>query len=252
MPRLNSNDPLMGTNRIGGSNFTFQGTRVENLGATEYTLVTVAVDETGSTSGFAKELRDSLIASVKACKKSPRSDYILLRVIKFSTSLNGGIEEIHGFKPLADINPDDYPQFSPGGLTPLCDAAYSAVGATLAYAKQLTDNDFGVNGIVIVVTDGGDNASVSTPKMVKEEAAKAVSGEQIESLITVLVGINASSCSSILADFKTEAGFDQYIDAGDATPGKLAKLAAFVSQSISSQSQALGTGGPSQSIAATI
>ena len=43
-----------------------------------------------------------------------------------------------------------------------------------------------------------------------------------------------------------------HIDVGDATPRKLAKLAAFVSQSISSQSQALGTGGPSQNIAATI
>ena len=44
----------------------------------------------------------------------------------------------------------------------------------------------------------------------------------------------------------------QYIDAGAATKGKLAKLADFVSQSVSSQSQALGTGGPSQNISATI
>ena len=42
------------------------------------------------------------------------------------------------------------------------------------------------------------------------------------------------------------------IDAGDATPAKLAKLAVFISTSISSQSQHLGTGGPSQQIAATI
>jgi hypothetical protein len=36
------------------------------------------------------------------------------------------------------------------------------------------------------------------------------------------------------------------------TEGKLAKLAGYISQSVSSTSQALGTGGPSQNIAATI
>jgi hypothetical protein len=51
---------------------------------------------------------------------------------------------------------------------------------------------------------------------------------------------------------RSEVGITQFIDAGDATKGKLAKLAAFVSQSISSTSQALGTGGPSQAIAATV
>ena len=251
MPRLINDDPTMQQHQIGGGNFTFQGTRIESLGATEYTLVTIAIDETGSTDGFQDALRQALVTAVKACKKSPRSDNILIRVIKFSSALPGGIEEIHGFKPLSEINPDDYEQFSPGGLTPLCDAAYSAVGAMLAYAKQLTDADFYVNGIVFVATDGDDNRSVSTPRMIKEETEKAVTGEAIESLVTILIGINASQYAAELADFQKQAGFTQYIDASDATAGKLAKLAEFVSQSVSSQSQALGTGGPSQSIATT-
>lgn len=249
MPRLNNSG--MEEHQIGGGNFTFSGTRVESLGATEYTLVEIAIDVTGSISGHEDNLRDALIVAVKACKKSPRSDNLLLRVIKFSTSLSGGIEEIHGFKPLSEINPDDYERFVTGGLTPLYDAAYSTVGAMLAYGKQLTDNNFGVNGIIFVITDGGDNKSVSTPRMVKDAVDKAVSGESIESLITVLIGINAAHSTAELADFQKQAGFTQYIDAGDATPGKLAKLAEFVSQSVSSQSQALGTGGPSQAIAAT-
>jgi hypothetical protein len=57
---------------------------------------------------------------------------------------------------------------------------------------------------------------------------------------------------SYLDAFKRDAALDEYISAGDATAARLAKLAAFVSQSISSQSQALGTGGPSQAISATI
>ena len=47
----------------------------------------------------------------------------------------------------------------------------------------------------------------------------------------------------------TEAGLTQYVSIGKATPGKLAKFAQFVSQSISSTSAALGSGAASQPIA---
>ncbi|MBU0646854.1 hypothetical protein KKC67_01485 [Patescibacteria group bacterium] len=253
MPRLIT-DETMETGNIGGMQaFKFSGVRTEHLGATEYTVVTIAVDETGSIDGFEDDLRISLITAVEACKKSPRSDNLLLRVIKFSTSFPNGVEELHGFKPLAEINPqDDYPQFRPGGQTPLYDATFSAVGATNAYAKKLMDDDFLANGIVFVITDGANNASTTTPAMIKQEVDKAVKGEIIESLITVLIGINAQHYLSELKAFQSEAGIDQYIDAGEATKDKLAKLAEFVSQSVSSQSQSLGTGGPSQQIFATI
>ncbi|MFC1622688.1 hypothetical protein ACFL1Y_01690 [Patescibacteria group bacterium] len=253
MPRL-IDDQTMETGNIGGmQGFKFSGVRTEHLGATEYTVVTIAVDVTGSVWGFENDLRKSLITAVESCKKSPRSDNLLLRVILFSTSFSSGIEELHGFKPLADIDPqNDYQQLQPGGATPLFDAVFSGVGATNAYAKKLMDDDFLANGIVFIITDGDDNSSTTTPKMIKAEIQKAITGEDIESLITILIGINAQNYQTYLNLFQQEASIDQYIDAGDATKGKLAKLADFVSQSVSSQSQALGTGGPSQKISATI
>lgn len=253
MPRLMDNG-TMETGNIGGmQGFKFSGIRTEHLGATEYTLVTIAVDETGSVSGFGKELRDSLVAAVEACQKSPRSDNLLLRVIKFSDRFPNGIEELHGFKPLPEIDPKkDYQMFNPGGMTPLCDACFNAIGAMNAYGQKLVDDDFGVNAIGFVITDGGENSSVATMNMVKQEAKKAITGEIVESMVIVLIGINAAHCKNELEEFQREAGLNQYIDAGQATKGKLAKLADFVSQSVSSQSQALGTGGPSQNISATI
>ena len=253
MPRL-MDDGKMEVANIGGmQGFKFSGIRTEHLGATEYTLVTIAVDETGSVGGFANELRESLIAAVEACQKSPRSDNLLMRVIKFSSMFPNGIEEIHGFKPLAEIDArKDYPDFVPGGMTPLCDACYSAIGAMNVYGQKLVDDEFGVNAIAFVITDGGENASVATMEMVRKEAERAVTGEIVESMVSVLIGINASDCKVMLEDFQRKAGLTQYIDAGEATKGKLAKLADFVSRSVSSQSQALGTGGPSQNIAATI
>lgn len=250
MPRMM--DPTMEAGRIAGAQgFRFSAVRIEHLGATEYTLVTIAVDVTGSVSGFEADLRKCLITAVDSCRKSPRSNNLLLRVILFSSALPGGIEEIHGFKPLGEINPNDYPPLVPGGTTPLYDAAFSAVGATNAYAKRLMDQDFLANGIVFVITDGDDNTSSATIAMVKREMDRGTKGEEIESLIGILVGINAAQLKLRLEEFAKGANL-QYIDAGDTTKGKFAKLAQFVSQSVSSQSQSLGTGGPSQNIAATI
>lgn len=249
MPRLDQDQE---TQRIAGSNFTFSGTRIEHLGATAYTLATIAVDVTGSTDGFEDDLRKMAIASVEACKKSPLKDNILVRLIIFSDRFSGGVSEIHGFKPVLEIDTAQYPALVPGGMTPLCDAAFSALGATNTYGQQLRDQDYGVNGICFLITDGGDNASTATMEMVKREARRSVTGEVLESMISILVGVNAANCRHLLNRFKDEAGITQYVDAGDATPQRLAKLADFVSQSVSSQAQAQGTGGPSQNIAATI
>lgn len=210
---------------------------------------TIAVDVTGSVSGFADELRRCLITAVESCQKSPRSGNLLVRVVLFSSSI--GVEEVHGFKPLGEIDPNAYPRFSPGGMTNLYDAAFSAVGATNAYAKRLMEQDFLANGIVFVITDGDDNQSKATAKMVAKEMVRGAQGEEIESLIGILIGVNAKDYRLRLEEFERETQM-KYLDAGDATKGKLAKLADFVSQSVSSQSQSLGTGGPSQNIAATI
>lgn len=250
MPRL-TNASGMKEHRLGG-NFTFTAKRIEHLGASEYTLVTIAVDETGSVSGFMDQLLSMLQAAVGSCKRSPRSDNILVRVVYFSDKYDRGVSEIHGFKPLAEIDPAAYPMPNPGGWTPLCDATYSAVGAMNKYGKELADQDYLANGIAFIVTDGGENASTATMAMVKNELAVSVTGETLESMLSILVGINAKNCKDSLERFAKEAGMSKFIDAGDATEKNLAKLANFVSQSVSSQSQSLGTGGPSQHIAATI
>ncbi len=246
------NDKNMQSGTIGKSNFTFSGVRVERLGASEYTLVTIAVDVTGSVRGYEQDLKNCLITAIESCKKSPRSDNLLVRIITFSTSLSGGIEEIHGFKPLADINTADYSDFQPGGGTPLFDASYSAVGATNSYAETLYNDDFLVNAITIIITDGDDTSSVMTASKVREEIERGLKGEFIESNLVILVGINVGSCKGFLDNFQKDAKIDKFIDAGSVSAGKLAKLAEFVSRSVSSQSQSLGTGGPSQQISNVI
>lgn len=225
--------------------FNFSAVKLDELGSSEYTLVTIAVDRSGSVTLYSAELLKALKSIIKACKKAPRAENLLLRIIQF----NQNLQELHGFKLLSNIDADnDYQEPNTQGYTSLFDAVYSSVGATLTYAKKLSDQNFGVNGISFIITDGMDNASKVTPKMIQDYLNKTKVGEDIESLITVLIGINTSNCATELEDFKVEANLTQFVDVGEATSGKLAKLATFVTKSISSQSQSLGTGRPSQTL----
>ncbi len=102
-----------------GSGFQFSGTTIDDLGASEYTLVTIALDESGSISGKEDDIEMMLKAAVEACFSSPRSSNLMLRVIRFGSQYsraNGnGVDEIHGFKNLTEIDITKYPSFRGGG-----------------------------------------------------------------------------------------------------------------------------------------
>lgn len=252
MPRMIPKTDDMEVTRIPGpGTFQFSAVRPDKLGASEYTLVSIVVDASSSVDSFADDLLETVKSIIDACKQNPRSENLMVRLLEF----NSDQTEIHGFKPLSRTDPKDYRPFRPDGMTALYDAAYSAVGATLLYAKLLTDQDFEVNGAVYIITDGMDNMSGATPAMIRDKIDQSVNGDGIESLVTVLVGLNAPgsgdtpAVSQYLRQFKAEAGLTQYVDAGNATPTQLARLAQFVNYSISSQSMALGSGSVSQPLA---
>jgi uncharacterized protein YegL len=102
---------------------------------------------------------------------------------------------------------------------------------------------------LFVITDGMDNASKLPAKKVKEALNGAVTSEALESVVSILMGVNVqdAEASRYLRQFHAEAGSTQYVELDKADTKTLARLAEFVSQSISAQSQALGTGGASRS-----
>ena len=247
MPKLVADD--METSQIGGHHaFQFSGTRLTKLAglSTSYVLVTIARDETGSTQGYETLLQDMTEMCVTACQKCPTASNLLLRLIRFSDRFPNGVEEIHGFKPIGEIDVSSYPKPYAGGLTPLYDALYSVVGATNSYGAQLNAGDYDAAGVTFLVTDGVNNSSVMTANAVKSESDKAIKGEILTSYVGVLIGINAQSCKTELADVAQSTGME-FRDAGKATPQNIAKLAHFVSQSVSSTSQAVASGNASKS-----
>jgi hypothetical protein len=236
-------DPTMEQHSIPGGHYGFSAVGPDELGASEYTLVTIAVDVSGSVSAFKNDMEKTIKEVIKACSRSPRADNLLIRLTTFSDD----VQEVHGFKMLQQINADDYDDcLKIKSVTALYDASENAIAAANMYAKQLIGQDYTINAIVIVITDGCDNASKLNVSAVKE----AVMTEDFESIVSILIGVGIdpkdNAVKQALGTFEQEVGFTQFIKTSDADAKTLAKLAAFISQSISSQSKALGTGQASQ------
>ncbi|MBT6047697.1 MAG: hypothetical protein HOG49_12835 [Candidatus Scalindua sp.] len=245
-------DTMQSVDLLGAGNFKFSAIGLDELEASEYTLVGIVVDITGSVGGYETMLQKMIEEIVGACKMSARSENLLVRVTLFNSQTD--ILEIHGFKPVNDIDLSEYSgKLVPDAATNLFDATYDMIGSIEQYGKSLADQEYSVNAAVYVITDGDDNSSTMTATNVKDRIHSIKRAEEsIESLISVLIGIGTdgnhgwgSRVSQLLKEFKDDADLTQYIDAGNANAKTLAKLGNFISQSISSQSHSLGTGGPS-------
>ena len=237
----------METLKVPGTNFTFSAQKLSQLGASEYTLIGIAVDHSGSTHGFADVLEKALKTVVDACRFSPRADFLMLLVNLF----NEHMVELHGYKLLANCNAADYDgKIHSGGGTALYDSSELTIQSVAARAKQLSDQDFTVNAIIFILTDGQDYGSKGTAATVKAAIEAAAKDESLESIMTILVGINLKdrNVKAALDNFHKDAGFTQFVDADITTANGLAKLTGWMSKSISSQSQHIGTGGGSQPI----
>lgn len=247
MPRIGADSDLETLTTPSGFNFSAQ--RINTLGATEFTLASVCIDKSGSVSGWESRLETCVGEIVKACRLSPRADNMMVRI----TAFNDNIQEINqGFVVLNSVNPGDLVgTIHPGGGTALYDASIEAVESMMTYGSAMVKQDFSANGIVIVITDGENNGSVQTVNGVKTAIDQAVRGEILESMMSILVGVNVrgnKTISTALQRFKDDVGFTQYIEIENADERSLARLAQFVSKSISATSQALGSGGPSKSL----
>jgi uncharacterized protein YegL len=228
------------------SNYQFSAPPVDALGADSYTLVGIANDISGSVSSHVREMIGALKAILNGCaKKCPRAENLMMRLTGFSN----GVGELHGFREVITIDEKEYDSIlNCGGSTALNDGCFEMIESLVSYAKVLRDNNFSANGIIFVITDGEENNSKHSASAVKDLIAKVNKDESLESLQIILIGVTKGDAhlAKVLSDFQAEVGIDKYINVDDATAGKLAKLAEWVSQSISSTSQALGTGGKSQ------
>jgi hypothetical protein len=224
-----------------GSGFQFSSISADAMGASEYTLVAIAADKSSSVSGFAGEIEGCLVTSLQGCMDSPRVDNLLVRLLTF----NNQLDEVHGYKHLADCPISNYKGIiKPGGCTSLFDACISTIDSLATLGKQMIADKYTANGLSVIITDGCDVGSTQTINAVAEAIARSRRSECLESILNILIGINVQDreVSDALNNLKTVGNFDQYIEAKDASPKTFARIAGFISKSISSQSQAIQTG----------
>ena len=249
MPVLNGAN--MSSRHIGGTTYNFSATRIDELGATEWTLVGIVADVSGSVAPFRGAIEACIKEVVCSCRHSPRADNMMLRMVHFDDA----VQEIHGFRPLTQCHVGDYTgSVKTGGTTALFDAAHNVVESIRMYGQDLVEQDFEANAILFVITDGGDNASSLGADDVRRALADTITSEALDSMVSILVGVNVNNqnLSKYLNSFKDKAGFTAYIELADAHEATLAKLANFVSKSIRTQSQSLNTGAAPASLSLQI
>lgn len=226
---------------VDGTGYGFSATRLNNLGATEYTLVGLAVDTSGSVARHQAEIELCVGRIVDACRFAPRADNLMFRVTRFDSK----VAEVHGFKPLNECAPKAYISALPcQGMTALYDGVYNAVESVRRYGTDLTSHGLATNGIVFVITDGGDNSSTVGQQSVRAAIDDIRRSENLDgiTLVLVSVGVQRPQDVQLLQTFAQGVGFDASIDLGAADASTLAGLANFVSHHISLQSRMLGSG----------
>lgn len=230
--------------------------------SSKFTLATVVIDVSGSVSQFEKTIEALVAEIVKACQKDPAADSLMLRIVKFNTS----VDEVHGFKLLGSVNPNDYKgKFNCGGGTALYDSMANAVESAVAYGKTLAASCYIANAVTFVITDGEENSSTvainpktrrGDPALVAKANAEAIKGEALESSQIILLGLTDDPAfGTYLSEVEKQCKCDKSMVIGSfsvggpsVNAGKIAKLVGFVSHSVSSTAQACGTGGPSKTI----
>jgi uncharacterized protein YegL len=221
-------------------------------GTDQYTIVEIVKDISGSVYGYATELQRIQQEVIKALKKSPRVDNLLIRNTSFNSN---GIVEDHGYDLLADIDESQYPVPRCGGGTPLYDATFQSVKSMHAFGSKLWKKEFTVNGLIFVITDGSENYShiIRNASEVKDAVNALMADEEaLEEINVVLIGVNINAYRKALEDFQKESGIVQFIDIETADESSIAKIIGFISRSVSSSSQALLTGGKSQQVSISL
>ena len=67
--------------------YGFSAVKIDDLRATEFTLATIVLDESGSTNLFKKQMERCIQSIVEECMKSPLANNVLFRLVAFGTNL---------------------------------------------------------------------------------------------------------------------------------------------------------------------
>lgn len=146
-----------------------EGIDVDDIDSEEVTLVAVVLDCSGSMfenrSAVLKSYREQFLEPLA---KAKNADSILVSSWVFS-SLPGqdNVRLVHGYTPVPECKELTNVDYDPNGGTPLYDAVMKSLTGMVTYGQALRDNGTRTKCIVIILSDGFENASTVSASKVR-------------------------------------------------------------------------------------
>ncbi len=137
------------------------GKALEDITATDVTLVTVLIDASSSIKArdLEQAIRDGHAQLVKAFSGARERDSILLAVWSF----NSDLDVVHSYLPVDEAVPLTDQNYQGRGQTRLYDTWCDALTSNVVYAQRLRDGGTPTRSVVVVITDGEDFGSRKSP-----------------------------------------------------------------------------------------
>ena len=207
------------------------GAAMENITATDVTLITVLIDASSSigTSHLEQAVRDGQNQLLEAFAGSKERDSVLMALWSFNQTQN----VYHSYVPVPDAVRLDAHNYQPGGATALYDTWCDALAANVAYATQLRATGTPCRSIVVVITDGADYGSKRRAADCAQISRDLLASEQF---VLAFVGVGAATD---FRDVAKKMGIPDgcVLIAQAATPADLRRAFHMVSQSAIRASQ---------------
>ncbi len=207
------------------------GKALEDLTASDVTLVTLLVDASSSIAdrGLEQAVRDGQGALLDAFAGAREKDSVLLALWTFATDA----KVLHSYVPVEDATRLDQGNYRAAGATRLYDTWVDALTANVAYAQRLRDGGTPTRSVVVVVTDGEDVGS----KRPSRDCAKLSKDLLASELFTLaFVGVGKDTDFELIAAAMGIPTGSVHVQR-DATPSGLRKTFQLVSKSAIRASQ---------------
>jgi hypothetical protein len=208
------------------------GTAMEDIVASDVTLITVLIDASSSIAerGLEQAVREGQNLLVDAFGGSKEKDAILMALWTFANDM----DVLHSYVPVADAVRLTAKNYRGAGATALYQTWCDALAANVAYAQRLRDSGTPCRSVVVVITDGEDVGSRRSAADCAKVSRDLLASEQFT---LAFVGVGKD------VDFHSVAKSMGVPDgcitvAKDATPTGLRKVFQMVSQSAIRASQA--------------
>lgn len=207
------------------------GKALEDIAASDVTLITVLIDKSSSIADtrLTQAVRDGQNELVKALRGAREKDSVLLALWTFE----GNLDVVHSYLPADEAVLLDQKNYQPGGCTRLYDTWCDALAANVAYAQRLRAGGTPCRSVVVVITDGSDVGSKRGSSDCKRLSHDLLASEQF-TLAFVGVG-NDTDFRKVAKSMGVPDGC--VLVQKDATPSALRRTFQMVSQSAIRASQ---------------